>query len=217
MLTITDIQYRQNRIEVTLDSGETLALPLLASGMFNLGKDRTVDTEEYRQIREESERFLCRQKALDYLSLKNRTSHEIEKYLLKKRFSVHIIREILAGLCGAGYVDDLKYAKSFIENRRSNRLVGKNLLKKELYGKGVPRNTVQKALTDSEYTEDNIDEVYNLAVKKLAGLGGKKNRLQKVSYFLNQRGFDYEIIQRVIQRLRNEHILTEEGASDAQG
>jgi len=38
-----------------------------------------------------------------------------------------------------------------------------------------------------------------------------------LSYFLNQRGFDYEIIQRVLRRLRDENALTEEGADDAQG
>ncbi|HPA73504.1 MAG TPA: RecX family transcriptional regulator, partial [Spirochaetota bacterium] len=151
MLTITDIAYKTDRIELSLDSGESLKLPLLASGMFNLEKGRALDREEFLQMKEESERFRCRQKALDYLSLKNRTSHEIGKYLTKKGFSAPIIRETLAGLDGAGYIDDLKYAKSFIENRRRSRLVGKNLLKKELLARGVERNTVSKALEDSEY------------------------------------------------------------------
>ncbi len=217
MLTITDIAYKTDRIELSLDSGESLKLPLLASGMFNLEKGRALDREEFLQMKEESERFRCRQKALDYLSLKNRTSHEIGKYLTKKGFSAPIIRETLAGLDGAGYIDDLKYAKSFIENRRRSRLVGKNLLKKELLARGVERNTVSKALEDSEYPEDTIDEVYALALKKLASLAGKKNRPQRLSYFLNQRGFDYEIIQRVLRRLRDENALTEEGADDAQG
>ncbi len=185
--------------------------------MFNLERGRALDREEFLQMKEESERFRCRQKALDYLSLKNRTSHEIGKYLTKKGFSAPIIREILAGLDGAGYIDDLKYAKSFIENRRRSRLVGKNLLKKELLARGVERNTVSKALEDSEYPEDTIDEVYALALKKLASLAGKKNRPQRLSYFLYQRGFDYEIIQRVLRRLRDENALTEEGADDAQG
>ncbi len=56
-----------------------------------------------------------------------------------------------------------------------------------------------------------------LRKKNYTALEGKKNRLQKVSHFLGMRGFDYELIQKIIRRLGDEHISTEEGADDAQG
>jgi len=212
MLTITGLTYKTSHLEVNLDSGETLKLPPGVAAQYGLSREQVLDDPAYRQLREESERFLCRQKALDYLSVKNRTSQEVEKHLARKGFSPHIIREIAAALADAGYLNDLKYAGSYIEARRASSLVGKNLLRKELQARGVPRGIVRKALDESEYPEENVDEVFRLAEKKYRSLEGRKNPLQKTAYFLGQRGFDHQIIQRVLERLKKEEPDNDEGA-----
>ena len=217
MLTITDIRYKSAHIEVLLDAGEPLKLPILQAGQYRLEKGRLLDAEEYLQLREESDRYLCRQKSLDYLSVRNRTSREVGKYLAKKGFSAHLARETITGLEKAGYLDDSRYAVSYVQARLKSKVIGKNLLKKELQARGIDRETVKKTLAAPECGEAKYEEIFRLAEKKLAALEGKKNRLHKVSHFLGRRGFDYELIQKIIRRLGEEHISTEEGASDAQG
>ncbi len=211
-VTITGLTYKPNHLEVALDSGEILKLPSGIAEQYGLSKGQVLDDMACRQLREESERFFCRQKALDYLSIKNRTSQEMEKHLARKGFSPHIIREIAAALADAGYLNDLKYARSYIEARRTAKLVGKNLLKKELLARGVSRDIARKALDSSEYPEENFEEVYRVAEKKYRSLEGRANPLQKTAFFLRQRGFDHEICARVLDRLKKEGPDNIEGA-----
>ncbi len=214
MVTVHSIEQGKILVTIELDTGEHISIPLPVAAQYRLAKGKTLEKEEYRQLKTESERYLCKQKALDYLSVKNRTSHEIEKYLTKKGFSADIIAEVMHYLEQTGIIDDLKYAVSYARGRRESRLVGKNLIARELQKKGLPRGKIRKALEMSDIADINIEDVLALARKKLTSYHGKKFALRKVGFFLTQRGFEYEIIQRVISQLKNEEP-EDEGAHDA--
>lgn len=214
MVTIRNITEKKKAIYLDLDTGENLAIPLPLAAQYRLTQGKVLETDEYRQIRAESERYFCSQKALDYLSVKNRTSFEIRKYLMKKGFSADIIAEVVLKLEESGLIDDMKYALSYTRLRREAKPVGKNLIRNELQRKGLPRATIRKAIEESGISNDIIEEVLSLARKKLNSLKGKKNAYRKVGYFLTQRGFDYETIHRVMAQLKNEEP-DNEGAHNA--
>ncbi len=214
MVNVHSIEQGKTLVTIELDTGEHIAIPLPIAAQYRLAKGKTLEKEEYRQLKTESERYLCKQKALDYLSVKNRTSHEIVKYLTKKGFSADIIAEVMKHLEETGIIDDLKYAVSYARSRRESRLVGKNLIVRELQQKGLPRAKIRKALETSDSADINIEDVLALARKKRTSYRGKKFALRKVGFFLTQRGFEYETIQRVISQLKNEEP-EDEGAHDA--
>lgn len=214
MVTVQSIEQGKSLVTIELDTGENIAIPLPVAAQYRLLKGKTLEKEEYRQLKTESERYLCKQKALDYLSVKNRTSHEIGKYLTKKGFSADIIAEVMQHLEETGIIDDLKYAVSYARSRRESKLVGKNLIARELHKKGLPRAKIRKAFEAGDFADADMGEVLALARKKLASYRGKKFALRKVGFFLTQRGFEYETIQRVMARLKNEEP-EDEGAHDA--
>lgn len=210
MIEITEIKYRETHIQVTLDTGEVLQVPGNITGSLTLKQGLSLDTAMYEYLKDESERFICRRRALDYLSSRNRTVLELRRLLKKKNFSENIISEIIDSLTSAGYIDDFRYAVDYISTRRRKKVIGDSLLKSELYRKGVPSKSIDRAIRRTDDTTLDFEDIYRESLKKLARIEQKKNKTAKIALFLRQRGFDSTIIRKVIDRMKEEKKLVEE-------
>lgn len=204
MITIVKIKKGNDTIDVDLDNGEVLKIPFHIMGMFSLEAGRSVDSTEYAQLREESQRYRCKAMALDYLAICPRTALEMERYLGKKKFDTPLVREVVDGLRDAGYIDDADYAARFISNKLNRKLVGKKLLSSELQKKGVSRAIINQALKENESLINNSEALYEMAKKKFTTIKQKKNSIAKLAFFLHSRGFDSDMVSSVIERLTSE-------------
>jgi regulatory protein len=205
MITIVKTKHGNECVTVDLDNGEELKIPYQVAGLFRLESGRTVDTTEYAQLKEESQRYRCRNMALDYLAICPRSAVEMERYLGRKRFDATLIREIISGLKDAGYIDDADYAARYIQNKLGRKLVGRQLLASELQKKGISRSIINQALKDSGSMHSDMDALYAIALKKYDSIKDKKNSITKLSYFLHSRGFDADMVSSVIEKiLKNE-------------
>ncbi len=207
MVTISTVQYKDGYLQVLLDTNEVLLIPYGVSGMFNLEAGKVVDPLEYQQLKEESDRFTCMRKAYDYLAVRNRSANELERALSRKGFSKDIIREVVMDLEDRGYVNDYQYALQFIRSKRQVKPVGDNLLRAELNKRGVDRKLVAKALKNSRQDAPGFDDIYSLAMKKAERVRAKKNPYGKVYQYLGQRGFEYDEIQKVMRRLKDDGLF----------
>ncbi len=201
MITIIKTKHVNDCVTVGLDNGEELKIPFQVAGLFSLEAGRAVDTTEYAQLKEESQRYRCRNMALDYLAICPRSAVEMERYLGRKRFDAPLIREIVNGLRDAGYLDDADYAARYIQNKLSRKLVGKQLLASELQKKGISRPVISQALKDSKSMHGDMDALYAIALKKYDSIKDKKNSVTKLSYFLHSRGFDADMVSSVIGKI----------------
>lgn len=204
MITILKIKHGTDCVTVDLDNGEVLKIPYQVTGLFSLESGRAVDTTEYVQLKEESQRYRCKKMALDYLAICPRSATEMERYLGKKKFDHDLAREIVNGLRDAGYIDDVDYAARYIHNKLARKLVGRQLLSSELQKKGISRSIINNALKESEALHTNFDALYAIARKKYDTIRHKKNSIEKLAYFLHTRGFDSELIHSVIGRIASE-------------
>lgn len=201
MFQITDINYKDDYIKVNIDTGDVFDLPGDILTMYPLSAGKIIDREEYLQLKEESERYNCSRKALNYLSIRSRSSFEMNNYLTKKGFSKDTVREIIEKLKDRNYINDYDYAMSFIDHKKKGKPAGKNLLKSGLIKKGISGEIIKKAINESGINKADPDVLYGIARKKLESLENKKNRIPKLIYFLKQRGFDHDEIRAVIKRL----------------
>lgn len=204
MITIVKIKHGNDCITVNLDNGEDLKIPYKVAGLYRLEAGRNLDTTEYGQLREESQRFRCRNMALDYLAICPRSAAEMERYLGKKKFDHDLVRETITGLKEAGYIDDADYAARYIHNKLGRKLVGRQLLSSELQKKGISRAIINNALKESADLFADADALYIIARKKYTAIRQKKNSIAKLAYFLHSRGFDNDLINSVINRIQNE-------------
>lgn len=193
-----------NIIKLDLNTGESINLSYNLFDLYRLERGKVLDLIEYQQLKKESDKINCKRKALTYLSIRARSSLEMEKYLSKKEFLGDVIREVIGELKKSDYINDYNYAVMYINSKNNRKIVGENLLKRDLYKKGVSREIVRKSLKKCDVGSVDFDKVYAIAIKKLQNLGNKKNKMSKLVYFLKYRGFNDNTIHVIIDRLKNE-------------
>ncbi len=201
MITIAKIKRSDFHVTIELDNGDTLKIPHQAANPYKLEAGRIIDINEYSQLKTEAQRYGCKRKALDYLAIRARSAFEMERYLMRKGFPHDIIREILNGIAEAGYINDDDYARRYIKSRMGKKLIGKHLLASELRKKGISKNIISQALRETAPSDHDIEEIYEVAMKKYQVLKLKTNGLAKLASFLQRRGFGSEIIAAVIERI----------------
>ncbi len=105
-----------------------------------------------------------------------------EKY---SEFSEQIIERLIS----RGYLDDLKFAKWYVENRFVKKGVSRKKLEMELIKKGISREILDEVLDG----RDDEDEVKKMIAKKR-----NKYDDEKLIAYLCRQGFSYDLVKRVL-------------------
>lgn len=205
MITLEKIIYKESQAELHLNSGEKLIVSIEIPGKHNLSQSSELDESLYLLIQYESNRYTAFQKALSYLAIRNRSEKEIFIYLQKKKYDKEVITETINKLKDYDYLSDFDFAVEYINSKQKRKTIGVNYLKKNLYGKGIKKELINKAIKKTDASSYDFEKVYELAKKKYESIKNKPNSIKKVSYFLNQRGFDYDIIKKVIRHIQAEY------------
>ena len=203
MLTVTRLETQKKnpqRLNVYLD-GEfafgisRAAAPWLAEGD-QLSQEKVLDLKRSDQLES------AYQRALNYLSYRNRSSQEIRQNLIKKEFPEDIIQEVLDKLRQSSLVDDHVFARSWIENRSQFKPRGRKALAVELAQKGISREII-----DEELEGLNEEELALLCARK------KAPRFQQLEFeafqkkmfsYLNRRGFPYQTCREAVLKVWEE-------------
>ena len=124
--------------------------------------------------------------AVNYISIKMRSIKEINDYLIKKDFCHKVINEQIKKLIRDGYLNDEKFAVSFINDSINLTNKGPLKIKKELIGYGVNKEIVDEKidLIDSNTVRNKLEKLIDkqLRIKK-----GSMNavKLKLINYFVN--------------------------------
>lgn len=201
MVTIEKVIYRENSIDVFLETSEKYSCSYSILSSLSLSSGMKLDMEAYRFLQEESELFTCREKALRYLAIRQRSEFEIRQYLKKKKYSSNIIDSVVRFLHERSYLNDLDFGISYIQSIVNRKPAGVPLLKQKLYSKGITGKTAEKAIKQSGCDNPDIESLTDLARKKLRSLDGKPGKQEKLYRYLLGRGFNYETVSKTISCL----------------
>ena len=119
----------------------------------------------------------------------------LEQKLIKKEFDDETIRTALDYLESKKYLDDERYASSWIRCQCSIKPRGSIRLVRDLCARGVARNIAVDAVKEYFETVDEVD-MCRLALKKLTSKNKSDKNLMKS---LADKGFSYKIIQKVLK------------------
>ena len=139
------------------------------------------------------------EEAVRFLATRRRSVGEIRRHLHGKRYEETTIDGAIDRLRAQRYVDDLDFAKYWIEQRSRFRPKGDRALVSELTSRGVARETINAALGElpPESEADRARRAIARQVARWRSLGaGERNR--KIHAYLAARGFDYGVIEEVI-------------------
>jgi regulatory protein len=139
--------------------------------------------------------------AVQFLATRPRSVAEIRRHLHGKRYDDEAIDGAIDKLRAQRYIDDLDFAKYWVEQRSRFRPKGDRALVSELINKGVARDTIDEALGEMP-PESEADRARRAVARQLTRWESLApgDRKRKIHAFLAQRGFGYDVIDEVIAR-----------------
>jgi regulatory protein len=144
-------------------------------------------------------------RARDYvhrlLKLRPRSIHETKTRLKQRGFSSSTIEQVIENAIERGWLNDEVFAKLWVQDRLTTRPKGRLVLKSELQAKGIPRELIEKALSEAGMDEEAI--LQRLIEQKLNLYEGEdsRTRQRKLYAFLRRRGFSPEAIRRALREM----------------
>ena len=197
-ITALIVQKRnKNRVNVYLD-GE-FAFGLAAIEAIKLHKGQTLGEDEIERLRALDATEQAHERALALLAYRPRSADEIRQRLGTAGFSEQAITAAIERLTSAGLLDDLAFARYWVESRGQFSPRGARALRFELRRKGISDAAAAEAL-------DDLDEsalAYRVGRKRLERLRhlDEAARRKRLGDYLHRRGFSYEVVNDVLDRL----------------
>lgn len=197
----------RQRVNIYLDGEFAFGLSRFVAGWLETG--RKLSEVDIKRLQEQDTYEVAFQKALQFISHRPRSIEETRRRLSEKGFSDEVVETTLEKLLDKNYLDDLDFARQWIENRNEFRPRSDRLLAYELRLKGVADKDITQAL--EKFGGDQDDLAYKAGIKK-----AKKCRQEtkfdfqkKVGGFLSRRGFHYGIVKPTVERLWKEFAAEE--------
>lgn len=192
---LTKIKYK-----VYLD--EEFAFVLYKGELKRFGVTQGVELSEkiYQQIRTEIVLKRAKLRAMHLLTDTARSEKGLREKLRQGHYPEDIIEQSMDYVRSFGYLDDRKYAESFVLSRKESKS------RKEIYAallqKGVSAEQIQEVL-DEVYAEEGEQEAIRKLILKrhVDVLQANEEELHKLYGYLARKGFCYEEIRKAIEEM----------------
>ncbi len=201
-ITALKLQKRNpRRVNVYLDGEFAFGLSRMVAAWLQVGQ--TLSEEKIQALLAQDAREKAYERALNFLSYRDRSLDEIRQNLKKHQTPDDIIAETLQRLQADGYADDARFARAWVENRNTFRPRGRRALAQELRRKGVQPEIIARVLQENEADEELALRAGRKRARRYAALPWPDFR-RKLTAFLARRGFEYAVVAPVVQRLWQE-------------
>ncbi|MBN1667610.1 MAG: RecX family transcriptional regulator [Anaerolineales bacterium] len=200
-VTALKVQKRnKQRVNVYLDGEFAFGLSRYAAGWLHVGQE--LGPEKIVELQAIDAQEVAFQRALNYLSYRDRSTQEIRDHLGKHGVEEEVIAEVLARLARDRLVDDRQFAALWVENRSEFRPRGRRALAQELRQKGIGVQVIDETLSDLD-EEQLAYQAACLQVRKYRELEWPEFR-RKLSAFLARRGFSYGTVATAVRQVWQE-------------
>ena len=188
-------QTSADRVTVILENGEQIktSLGVVASLRLFAGKD--LDEETLAELRRDSRRSLCRDRALELLSHRPMSRRELEKKLLEKGEDEDAAQFSLDWLEERGYLNDGDYAAR-VARHYGAKGYGAGRIRAELSRRGVPREYWDEALQEAPAPDDKLDKLISAKLRDPSD----RDAVRRLSASLARRGYSWEEIRSALRR-----------------
>jgi len=161
--------------------------------------EQELTDEEIADIVKKAEFQKTLDKLLRFATLRPRSEKEIKDYFRRKKVHESLFNKLFDRLNHLELIDDEKFAKWWIEQRQSFRPKPKRIMNYELRMKGVKKEIIEKVLGEEKVDEEKMArELLEKKMYKWKSLKGFELK-QKMSQYLAQKGFSWEIVEKVVK------------------
>ena len=211
--TITAIKVQRRnpqRVAIYLDGEFAFGLARIVAAWLNIGKE--LSDEDILKFKAQDTLEVAYQKALHFISYRPRATAEVQKKLVEKGFSEAVVVDTLDRLQRNGLLNDAQFAQAWVENRMTFRPRSRRVMAFELRQKGLVDETIDQALGEQVDEESLAYQAGQRQARRLAGLELKEFRV-KLGAFLGRRGFSYDVVRPVVDRLWAELAPADDSAA----
>lgn len=143
------------------------------------------------------------QKALDlgyaYLNTRDRTVGEMRHHLQRRGISEELTEAAIAILGKQGFLDDARFARLFVTDKRTLEQWGSERIRRGLLGRGIDRHLVDAALTeppqagDDEQPEAELDRALALLRRRFPAPPQDRRDRNRALGMLLRKGYETEL------------------------
>lgn len=205
IITKIEAQKKNNdRVNIYVDEKFFKAIYKELVFTFNLKKGQEIDPNYLKNILDDEMYMKAKNKALNILSKASQSEKQI-KQKLSKDFDEDTIDRVLKFLQKYKFVDDEDLANRIVSTNVNLNKYGKNKIKQNLYNKGIDKNIIEQAIDEID-SDKELENAFYLAKKRYERVKNEDSRkaYQKIGNHLAYKGFNYDIIKKVLNKLFND-------------
>ncbi|MBM7642027.1 recombination regulator RecX [Streptococcus loxodontisalivarius] len=199
-MKITKIEKKKRLYLLEIDETEKLYVTEDTIVRYFLSKGMTLDDKTLEEIKNFAQYSHGKNLALYYISFKQRTEKEVKDYLFQHEIEARIIYKVLDNLREDKWLDDQKYAESFINQNLSTGDKGPHVLSQKLLEKGISKEIITQVLGDNDF-ENLLEKQAKKLLKKYSHKLPARALKDKVAQSLQNKGFHYTDIQGYLNQL----------------
>lgn len=200
MPVITSVKQQKNekRVNIFLDGKFAFGIDLENFIKFKLKEGKELTDDEVNTIIKKSEFQKTLDKLLRFAMTRPRSEKEIKDYLKRKKVPETLNGDLFERLKYFELLDDTKFAKWWVEQRITFKKKTKKIIEQELKIKGIKTEIIKNVLSETEI--DELSLAKDLISKKMYKWQkfDERTKKQKVSQYLLSKGFDWSVINEVL-------------------
>lgn len=198
-----------NDVTIHFDNGSTLFLTVEVFFKSGLKKGDDISEDRFSLLIEKNKLYHIKQRALRLLGRRQHSISELKRKLWNKDYEQKLIDEVIEDLVKNGYLNDTDFIRAFVADKSKTKKWSTNKIKSELIKRGLTPKQIDEILNEQPKETEN-ENALKLAQKKYMLLlkrnSEPKDLRNKLSAFLFSKGFDYELIKEVCEKILNAKI-----------
>lgn len=200
---ITDIkpQKKKSRVNIYIDGQFSFGLDLENFVVLGLKIGKELSQEQIEETVKKADFSKTFDKLIRFAMTRPRSTKEVTDWFRRKEVHESMHEELLNKLKRLELLDDAKFANWWILQRTSFRPKSKVVLTMELRQKGVDKDVIKEAISESGIDElvlaKQLIEKKKRVWERLEG----QERKKKITYILGSKGFGWDIIKEVLSNL----------------
>ena len=202
MPIITKIGRQKNnneRYNLYLDEKYAFSVDEAVLIKYQLMKGKVLEAFTIDEIIFDDEVRKAYNKAINFLSYRMRSEHEVKQKLLSSDFGEAVVLEAIRKLYEHGFLNDESFTKALVATQKKNSKKGPAAIRQELKKKGIEKDLQEEVL--AAYSEEEQLAIARTITEKIINQNQQKTPRQvqqKVQDALQRKGFNFSIVSQAI-------------------
>jgi regulatory protein len=204
-MIITRILKKGNKdVTIHFDDDKFLILAVEIFLKSGLKKGDNVSEDRFSFLIEQNKLFHIKQKAFRLLGRRQHSSSEIRTKLWQKDYDKSLIESVISDLNENGYLNDEDFIREFVVAKSKFKNWSSKRIKSELVKRGITEKNIEPILNKININAD-VENAMIQAKKRYTSLLKRKlepkELRNKLAAFLFSKGFDYDLIKDVCEKI----------------